>query len=580
MNKSICFAGFADPELPALREAVAGSNPRWECRFAADASAALAALAGSSLDVLVVNISISGGTGAELLRDVRAFSPRTLGFIVGEVADQSLVFNCVGGPHQFIRRPYEPAKLVTSIKRGLSLDSWLASDALRTLIPRLRRLPNLPSTYFNLLKEIESESATTQSLAAIIARDPVVTARLLQMVNSAAFSLAQKVTDPADAVVVLGIETIKSLVMGLQVFSQSDEARAAGLSLEILWEHSLLVAKFARQITLKQTGDTRLAGDAFTAGLLHDVGRIVIASNLPQDYAAVIASARESSRPLHEEETAMLGVNHAAIGAYLLGLWGMPVEIVEATAGHHAPGQTVFAPEFSLLGAVHAANVFAHESGGQTDGLCLPKLDHDYFITIQLEDQLPVWREYCTGEKTPSTMEAETAVPPPVPALEAASEPPPLLAVSEPAGNPSVWPANFFLFGLIAAVPLLLVVAGLAIWHFNGRSHPAPERAIVPPPMRNAVVVPPPVAVVKTNPAPPQAPTNVPAPVVSSAPPPDPFAKVRIQGVSYGAGKSLVIINGRTFGVGEFFDGIQVVAIDQHAVTLDSNGTRKVFKFY
>jgi HD-like signal output (HDOD) protein len=462
MKKTICFAGFAEGELPALREAATASNAPWECHFVADAPAALALLAKQPFDVLVANMAMPGKTGAELLREARESRPDSeahaniLGFIIGDVADQAVIINSIGGPHQFIRRPIQPARLVLNLKRGLSLDTWLATDHLRKLVPKLRRLPSLPSTYFNLLKEIESDNFTTQSIGAVISRDPVVTVRLLQMVNSAAFALAHKVTDPVDAVSLLGIETVKSLVMGLQVFSQSDAAREAGLSLEILWEHSLLVAKFAQQITLKQTGDVRLAGDAFTAGLLHDVGRIVIASNLPKEYAAIIARARENSRPLHEEEAATLQVDHAEVGAYLLGLWGLPVEIVEATGGHHAPGQTAFASEFTLLGAVHAANVFAHETGGQTDGLCLPNLDLEYFKTIQLENELAGWRECCTGEKPPASASDTEGV-----ERSAVS--------TKNEWQPLPEPTTTVVYGWIAAVAILLFIVGVIAWRFYGR---------------------------------------------------------------------------------------------------------------
>ena len=564
MKKIICFAGFADSELPTLRAATATSNTLWDCRFVADAPAALAEMAGQPFDALVANLAMPGKNGAELLREVRESSPHTQGFIVGKVTDQAHIVDCIGGPHQFIRRPFQPAKLVACLKRGLSLDAWLATDELRQLAPKLRRLPSLPSTYFNLLKEIESDQVTTQTIGAIIARDPVVTARLLQMVNSAAFSLAQKVTDPVDAVTLLGIETINSLVLGLQVFSQSDEARAAGLSLELLWEHSLVVAKFARQITLKQTADARLAGDAFTAGLLHDVGRIVLASNLPKEYAAIIASARATSRPLHEEETAQLRVNHAQVGAYLLGLWGLPVEFVEATAGHHAPGKTVFAAEFSLLAAVHAANVFAHAAGGQTDGLCLPQLDLAYFQTTHLEDQLAVWQEACTGEK-----------PPPPPARKTESPPPPP-ASPEETRQPEAPTAPRFDYGWIAAALLLLVVVGLAAWHFSSRSTPPPAEAALP--ATNQVAQSPPAVVEPVNAAPPPVAASPPVAPVSPAPAPSAFDKVRLQGIIYRTTHPLAIINGQTVGVGDEFDGFKVAAIAQDSVTLQLNGERRIFR--
>ncbi|MGA2246031.1 MAG: response regulator [Verrucomicrobiota bacterium] len=562
MKKSFCFAGFDDREVPTLRAAIAASHTPWECRFVADASTALAAMAGEPFDALVANMSMPGRTGAELLREMRASRPNTLGFIVGEVKDQQLIIDCIGGPHRFIRRPFEPGQLVAGLKRGLTLDAWLATDELRQLAPQLRRLPSLPSTYFNLLKEVESASATTQSIGAVIARDPVVTARLLQMANSAAFSLAQKVTDPVDAVTVLGIETVKSLVLCLQVFSQADEARKAGLSLEILWEHSLLVAKFARQITLRQTGDARLAGDAFTAGLLHDVGRIVLASNLPQEYAAVITGARENGRPLHEEEAASLRVNHAQIGAYLLGLWGLPADFVEATAGHHAPGQTVFAREFSLLTAVHAANVFAHAAGGQTDGLCLPEMDLGYFNTIQLDDQLAVWQECCTGEKPPpSAAKAESAAPP-----------------IEKKTPPMARPATHFAYGLIAAM-LLLALAGVLVWHFFGQSVPASDSAVANS-ATNQAAMPPQAAAGNVPPVPTLAQGNVSAAPTGSTPaqPASALDHIRVQGIFYRAASPLAIINGKTFGVGDHFNGIQVVGIDRHSVTLVLNGEQRIFK--
>lgn len=314
----------------------------------------------------------------------------------------------------------------------------------------MSRLPSLPSTYFDLLKEIESPSVTLQGIADVIARDPVATARLLQMANSAAFSPAEKVTQPMDAVALLGVQSVKSMVLCLQVFSQQDAAREAGLSLEQLWEHALLVAKFARQITLKQTDDPERAEEAFTVGLLHDVGRIVMASNLPKEYAAAVAAAREQSRPLHEEEAARFGVNHARVGAYLLGLWGLPASYIEAVAAHHAPGQTAFAVEFSFLSVVHAANVFAHELGGQTNGLPRPQLDLAYYQMLKLDTELATWRQACTGE------------PPPAAEKPAPQSSAPTAKPARSAGR-SVRPAAMSAW-VVPAVVGLVILAGSLVW--------------------------------------------------------------------------------------------------------------------
>jgi len=466
MKKRICFTGFPGAEVAALQAAIHVDAP-WDCHFVPDAKAALVFLAQEPCAVFVADMAMPGEQGASLLREVGRQYPNMLRFIAGDVAGQELIANSIGGSHQFIRRPFEPAELIRTLQRGVKLDAWLSNDALRALTPRLRRLPSLPSTYFNLLKEVESPAATLQTIGEVIARDPVVTARLLQVVNSAAFSPAQTVSQAMDAVGLLGVQTVKSLVLCLQIFGQQDAARETGLSLEVLWEHSFLVAKFARLIVLKQTGNSPMADDAFTAGLLHDVGRIVIASNLPKEYTAVVAAARQNSRPLDQEETAQLGASHAKVGAYLLGLWGLPASLIEATAAHHGPGQTVFAREFSLLAAVHAANVFAHATSSQSDGLPLPELDLEYYQTLKLDDQLDAWREACTVASAPAPSEATENTPPRSHTTPAEVT---RVAASSAARTAPPRAGQFgWLWKLAAAA--IVVLAVMLVWYFAHANH-------------------------------------------------------------------------------------------------------------
>jgi HD-like signal output (HDOD) protein len=566
MKISVCFSGFSAAEAESLRAEAGKMDSLWEYRFEPDVAATRSSLAGQTCDALVVNMSAQAAGAVDLLRSATGLNPAPLRFIVGGVDDQSVVINNIGGSHHFIRRPFEPADLLKNIQRGLKLDTWLSTAELRALAPRLRRLPSLPATYFNLLKEIESPAATLQGIASVIARDPAATARLLQTVNSAAFSPAEKVAQPMDAVALMGVQTVKSIVLCLQVFGQDDEARAAGLVPEIIWEHSQLVAKFARQITLKQTSDAHLAEEAFTVGLLHDVGRIVMATNLSHEYAAVVTAAREKSRPLHEEETAQFGVNHAKVGAYLLGLWGLPASYIEAVAAHHAPGQTAFAQEFSILSAVHAANVFAHEMSGQTDGLALPQLDLAYYQTIKLDDQLPAWRQACTGEPPPP-VEKPRAIPSPTPQNNIPATSP---ATLPPARKVPAWwiPAG----GVAVALTLSLV------WLFWPRTPSAPQLESSPagPPSTTQLPAPeaaagPSVATTAESPKPTEA---KPAPPSSPA---NPLDSIRIQGILYRQAKPVVIINNKSLTVGDSIAGVRVVAISQSAVTLSFGDQQRTY---
>ncbi len=588
MKKRICLVGFEDNSptaLDALKLAVSGITGAWETTFAPDANAALATLAAEPFDAVVTRMRLRGVNGAELLQQAGRLHPKTLRFVVGEVGDQELIINCIGGTHQFVAEPCEPKALIATVQRGLALDAWLATEALQKLVPRLHRLPSLPSTYFEVLKQIESPNSSIQNIGEVVSRDPAVTARLLQMVNSAAFALDQKVTDPVHAVSLLGMETVKSLVLCLQVFSQNDQVKQAGLSFDQLWRHSSAVAEIARKIALTETRNPRLANEAFTAGLLHDVGRILIASNLPKEYAALFAAAREHARPVEEEEAAQLGVTHAQVGAYLLSLWGMPAPLVEAAALHHVPSQTA-AREFSVLTAVHVANVFAHEQSPNGDS-AVPKLDTAYLTSLGLDAKPDFWRRALSGDAEPEARKV-TEKQPPQPAITR-------LQPQRAAGK-----SNWWLKWLVPATTVLVAAAGL-IWWFGKSSAPQPleVQARTPAasspasqsefastaPIIAAPIQPEVQPAVEAAPAPVAAATasieptpTTPVELTPPLPPTRGFDSVKVQGILYSR-KPETIINGKSLLVGGKINDVEVVAIGPTSVTLRSDGQEKVLRF-
>ncbi len=593
MKKRICFVGFAEDQpaaLKSLQEAMSAIDGTWDCAFAPNGPKALAAMAAESFDAVVTNMHLPGMNGAELLQQVGTLHPKTLRFVLGNVADQELIINCIGGTHHFIAQPCKPQALISTIQRGIALDAWLSTDQLRALVPRFRRLPTLPLTYFEVLKQVDSPVASVQSIGEVIARDPAATARLLQMVNSAAFALDQKVTDPVHAVSLLGLETVKSLVLCLQVFSPNDAAKKAGLSFDHLWDHSFSVATIAREIATREMGDARMANDAFTAGLLHDVGRIVLASNLPKEYAEVVAAARQNSRLLNTEEATQLGVTHAQAGAYLLGLWGMPAPLVEAAALHHTPSHT-FTREFSLLTVVHVANVFAYEKDSCSEGFVPPELDLAYLEVLGLADRAAAWRQaLAIAQPAPAEPTAAPAQLKPVatPAKAGLTLSTPVPVPSKPAPAPAAAPAtaafgkNKWLGRLLAPTAAVVAIAGI-LWlnrsnsdgDIRARARTAAESGKAPAPKVSAAPAPAksPVQDAKLL----AANTNADSkPVVAAAM--DGFNSVKVQAIFYRPSNPNVMINGKTLGVGERLNGVQVISISQTNVVLGIGGERKAFQ--
>jgi HD-like signal output (HDOD) protein len=221
--------------------------------------------------------------------------------------------------------------------------------------------------------------------------DMSMTAKMLQLVNSAFFGLRRHVSSPGEAVKLLGLDTIKALVLSMQIFSHFDHQQEGAFALDILWQHSLATSTCAKRIAQEEQQDRQVVDHAFMAGLLHDVGTLILAANLPDLYRAARVQAQAHGTTVWEAERALLGTTHAEIGAYLLGLWGLPDPIVEALAFHHCPSAC---PDqhFSPLTAVHIANALVHTEDSPEAGGTAVALDSAYVAQLGLSERLSTWR--------------------------------------------------------------------------------------------------------------------------------------------------------------------------------------------
>jgi HD-like signal output (HDOD) protein len=246
-------------------------------------------------------------------------------------------------------------------------------------------------------ERLESSESPLEDIAEVVGRDIGMTAKLLKLVNSAFFGLYRQIADAREAVSYLGIDTLKSLVLTLHVFSEFEETARKSVALGRLWIHSTQTAAAARVIALAENAGARQVSEAFTAGLLHDCGKLVLAGNFGAQYGEVIRLASSQPLSLVEAERQIFGANHAEVGGYLLGLWGLPVPIVEAIAHHHDPSHGP-SRAFSPLTAVHVGDVLANE--GEPTGfrkLPGPPVDLCYLRELGVETRLPEWRALVTG---------------------------------------------------------------------------------------------------------------------------------------------------------------------------------------
>jgi HD-like signal output (HDOD) protein len=392
--KSILFVDDEPHILQGLQRMLRPMRREWEMAFASSGQEALDLMARRPFDIIVSDMRMPGMDGATLLSRVMERYPQTVRLALSGQSDKETIFRSVGPTHQFLSKPCDADLLKETVNRAFALRELMGNRALERVISRVKCLPSLPQAYEELLRELQSPEASLAGVARIIEGDVAMTAKILQYVNSAFFGIRQHVTNPAQAVSLLGLDVIRSLVLMVGVFAQIDASRLPPqFRLDSFSQHSLAVGAQARTVCKCLGRDDRDISDSFTAGVLHDAGMLVLAADFAEEYARVLARVARERVPLEQAELDAFGASHAEIGGYLLGLWGFPDPVVEAIAFHPWPSRCV-SRAFGPLTAVHVANAFAHRQGQAAPG-ATPGVDVEYLRECGLDGRLAEWEAAC-----------------------------------------------------------------------------------------------------------------------------------------------------------------------------------------
>ncbi len=363
--------------------------------YAAGASEALDIMAQTECDIIVTDMRMPGMDGAALLNAVRAKYPQTVRIILSGYSDGGFKLLTTGLAHQYLAKPCDLKVLQSVLQETFRLRSLLHNDGLKKIVAQMATLPSLPTLYQELMIEIQSPNSSLKQVGKIVAKDSGMTAKILQLVNSAYFGLPRQVTTASQAVTLLGLDTIKSLILSIHIFTKFKKTfLKSEFRLKELLTHNLTVAALARCIARQQGANQHIADMAFTAGILHDVGKLIMIANLSEQYQWALALAQKQHISLLGAEKHIFNTTHAIVGAYLLNLWGLPHPIVEAVAYHHTPADSV-SRQFSPLTAVHVANAWAYQAETLPLQYSLSEIDPAYIGDLNLIDQLPVWQTAC-----------------------------------------------------------------------------------------------------------------------------------------------------------------------------------------
>ncbi|PKN96713.1 MAG: hypothetical protein CVU43_19265 [Chloroflexi bacterium HGW-Chloroflexi-5] len=345
--------------LRSFKRTLHSDSNRWIILTAESGAEALEIISRESIDIIISDLRMPEMDGVTLLGIVAQKSPATLRIAITGNADPELCQQATLVAHQFIAKPIDPQDLSRIINQATGVSNLIIKPEVKRTILKIANLPSQPGLYNQLVAELNKPEVNLEYVASVISQDISMTAKMLQLVNSAYFGLAREVKDVSQAVFYLGVETIRDLSFSIHLFSQFDQGLIERSGLANLWDHSLRVASCSRAITASTISDKKVIAGAFTAGLLHDIGKLILGTTTPSFYSSL--SDIKSDGPIQyiEHEKNEFGSTHAEIGAYLLGSWGLPQDIINAVLLHHS--FEILGPmDFSMSLVVWFANEYVN----------------------------------------------------------------------------------------------------------------------------------------------------------------------------------------------------------------------------
>lgn len=381
ISKKIIFVDDEPHILRGLRRATYELADDWEIEFANSGKEALTILERTAYDAIVSDMRMPEMNGAELLEEVSRLYPRMVRIVLSGQSDKELILKSVMPTHQYLSKPCNIQELVSIVNESIAVRDLLSNSRLQEIVSKISTVPSLPTLYTQIENEMNSPDFKLARIGNIICQDAGMTAKILQLVNSSFFGMATRITNPAQAAKMLGADIVRGLILTAHVFSKFEHIPVKCLSIEAFSQHSLCVATLARKIVESKGLGKEALSDAFVGGLLHDIGKLIMAQNFASDFDAANEYAKKHEIPFYAAEQEILGSSHAEVGGYLVGLWGLPHSIVKTLMFHHNPSQ-LHQTEFTTLTAVYVANQIVN---GDT-------CDPIYLTDMGITEEETAWR--------------------------------------------------------------------------------------------------------------------------------------------------------------------------------------------
>ncbi|QGY38662.1 HDOD domain-containing protein [Pseudodesulfovibrio cashew] len=384
---------FVDDEpniLAALKRMLRSKRDEWEMVFVESGLEALEKLKDGIFDVVISDIRMPGMDGAELLNRVKESYPKMIRIALSGQVDLNEVIHSIRAVHQYITKPCNAEYLIDKIEGALHSRRVLTDVNLLRLVTEIDALPVVPQVFLEIEKELAKEEPDINRIAEHIAKDVGLVAEIIKLVNSPYFGLPAHVDSLHKAITLLGLETIKALVLSSHLFSMYDSKPLPKFSLNKLWAHCFRVSNIAYLIAECDGVDRETLLQCRMAGILHDIGKLILCTFFPERYGQVLETMAEGGGPICTVEERIYGTTHAEVGAYLMGLWGISGNVVHAIGFHHDYDQM----DKSATMYLSVANVIDHHCVVLNEDYVRIKLNASLAPLVRDRERMERWMRY------------------------------------------------------------------------------------------------------------------------------------------------------------------------------------------
>jgi len=334
---SVLFVDRDQDHLASVQVLLSEQAPHWRVDYASNADDAIALAQRRPLDVVVTGMALAGTDGVALLERVRTLQPHTVRIVLSGDGDEATLQRAIPLAHQWLPRPIEPAQLYAAVDNAITSGALVHRDDLRAILGNARALPSLPAVFAEVAQLIADPEVDIARVTAVVERDPAMAARVLQLANCAFYRSERPMASVREAIVRIGLRTLANCVLAAELFHAVPCGdRQTAFLLEAIEQRARRQAMLLTKWCELQPDADRDARELLpTAGLLHEVGALVLLRFDPLNHRTALRLAQRSRVPLESLERRLIGTDHARVAGSILGTWGLPWPLVDLIANHH-----------------------------------------------------------------------------------------------------------------------------------------------------------------------------------------------------------------------------------------------------